>query len=248
MANTAIHGRVIDERGSGIAGLTIRAIDFDPWFNEDDVLGATKTEGDGTFLISYSPDTYRTWKADRNPDLVVQVLGPPQTEPKLFGTRLLHETPEAEDVTDSTHEVGAITIHRNNIEGWLVTHTTLNPAVGNPVALFHHNQITHLIDGAEMFPAVTDAAATATESINLMTLFFDVDNGFISKFTSSFDPFNPPSTGCKQAAETTLEEVLKTKGGKPVNVLVTNLPLSAEDTVTEVAEFFARTAGVRTNA
>ena len=114
MANTAIHGRVIDEQGAGIAGLTVRAIDFDPFFKEDDVLGAGKTEGDGTFLISYSTDAYRAWKADRNPDLVVQVLGPPHTEPKLFGTRLLHETPEAEDVTDSTHEVGTITIHRNN--------------------------------------------------------------------------------------------------------------------------------------
>ncbi|MGC3976589.1 MAG: phospholipase D-like domain-containing protein [Nitrospira sp.] len=248
MANTAIHGRVLDEQGTGIAGLTVRAIDFDPFFNEDDVLGATKTEGDGTFLISYSPDAYRTWKADRNPDLVVQVLGPPHAEPKLFGTRLLHETPEAEDVTDSTHEVGTITIHRKNIEGWLVTHTTLNPAVGDPVALFHHNRITHLIDGAKMFPAVTDAAEAATESINLMTLFFDVNNGFLSKFKSSFDPLNPPSTGCKQAAETTLEEVLKNKGGKPVNILVTNLPLSAEDTVTEVAEFFAQKPGVRTNA
>jgi hypothetical protein len=88
----------------------------------------------------------------------------------------------------------------------------------------------------------------ATESINLMTLFFDVDNDFLTKFKSSFDPLNPPATGCKQAAETTLEEVLKNKGGKPVNVLVTNLPLSAEDTVTEVAEFFAQTPGVRTNA
>ena len=167
MANTAVHGRIIDEHGAGIAGLTIRAIDFDPFFNEDDVLGATKTEGDGTFLISYSPDKYRTWKADRNPDLVVQVLGPTHTDPKQFGTRLLHETPEAEDVTDSTHEVATITIHRNNIEGWLVTHTTLNPAVGDPVALFHHNRITHLIDGAKMFPEVTDAAASASESMSL---------------------------------------------------------------------------------
>ncbi|ULA66699.1 MAG: PLD phosphodiesterase domain-containing protein [Nitrospira sp.] len=248
MSNTAVHGRILDEQGAGIAGLTVRAIDFDPFFNEDDVLGTGKTEGDGTFLVSYSTDAYRTWKADRNPDLVVQVLGPPHAEPKLFGTRLLHETPEAEDVTDSTHEVGTITIHRNNIEGWLVTHTTLNPAVGTPVALYHHNRITHLIDGATMFPAVTDAAAAATETINLMTLFFDVNNGFLTKFKSNFDPLNPPSTGCKQSAETTLEEVLKTKGGKPVNILVTNLPLSAEDTVTEVAEFFAQTPGVSTNA
>ena len=248
MANISIHGRVIDERGAGIAGLTVRALDFDPFFNEDDVLGVGKTEGDGAFLISYSPDAYRTWKADRNPDLVAQIFGPIHTDPALVGTRLLHETKEATDVTDSNHEVGTITIHRNNIEGWLVTHTTLNPSVGNPVALYHHNRITHLIDGAKMFPAVTDAAEGATESINLMTLFFDVDNGFLTKFKSSFNPLNPPTTGCKQAAETTLEEVLKNKGGKPVNILVTNLPLSAEDTVTEVAEFFGQTPGVRTNA
>ena len=134
MANTAIHGRVLDEQGAGIAGLTVRALDFDPFFNKDDVLGAGKTEGDGTFLISYSPDAYRSWKADRNPDLVVQIFGPPHAEPKLFGTRLLHETPEAEDVTDSTHEVSTITIHRKNIEGWLVTHTTLNAAVEDVTA------------------------------------------------------------------------------------------------------------------
>ncbi|MBX3121062.1 MAG: hypothetical protein KF784_18535, partial [Fimbriimonadaceae bacterium] len=76
MANISIHGRVIDERGAGIAGLTVRALDFDPFFSEDDVLGVGKTEGDGTFLISYSPDAYRTWKVDRNPDLVAQIFGP----------------------------------------------------------------------------------------------------------------------------------------------------------------------------
>jgi len=164
MANISIHGRVIDERGAGIAGLTVRALDFDPFFSEDDVLGVGKTEGDGTFLISYSPDAYRTWKVDRNPDLVAQIFGPPNSDPKRFGTRLLHETPEAEDVTDSNHEVGTITIHRNNLDGWLVTHTTLHPASGDPVALFHHNRVTPLIDGATMFPAVTDAAASATEA------------------------------------------------------------------------------------
>jgi hypothetical protein len=80
MANISIHGRVIDERGAGIAGLTVRALDFDPFFSEDDVLGVGKTEGDGTFLISYSPDAYRTWKVDRNPDLVAQIFGPRQAQ------------------------------------------------------------------------------------------------------------------------------------------------------------------------
>ena len=118
MANISIHGRVIDERGAGIAGLTVRALDFDPVFSEDDVLGVGKTEGDGTFLISYSPDAYRTWKVDRNPDLVAQIFGPIHADPALFGTRLLHETKEAKDVTDSNHEVGTITSPRCCYGGW----------------------------------------------------------------------------------------------------------------------------------
>ena len=86
----------------------------------------------------------------------------PERQREKIGTRLLHETPEAKDVTDSNHEVGTITIHRNNIEGWLVTHTTLNPAVGNPVAvrpdvpLFRHARRSHwtIVDWAS-----PDAAA-----------------------------------------------------------------------------------------
>src|SRR5690606_8540496 len=136
-------------------------------------------------------------------------------------------------------------IHRDNIDGWLVTHTTLNPDTAAPVALFRGNKITELVDGAAMFPAVTDAAIAANTSINLMTLFFDVNNNLITKFKSTFNPSNPPSTNCKSEMEATLEEEIKKKaadpGAKLVNVMVTDIPLSADDTVTEVREFFQNT-------
>jgi len=251
MANIGVKGRIVDENGTGIKNLTVRAVDFDPFFNEDDILKSGKTNDQGNFELTYSADAYSLWDVDRDPDIVVQVFGPRQEDPKLFGTRLLHETKEVEDVTDEILDVGVIKIHRDNIDGWLVTHTTLNPETATPVALFQGNEIKHLVDGDTMFPAVTDAAIGANTSINLMTLFFDVNNHLITKFKSDFNPSNPPSANCKSAMEATLEDELLKKAanpaGKLVNVIVTDIPLSANDTATEVREFF-KNKGVNTSA
>ena len=78
MANTGVKGRVVDQNGAGIKDLTIRAVDFDPFFNEDDVLATGKTDADGQFQLSYTADAYSVWKFDRKPDIVVQVFGPSQ--------------------------------------------------------------------------------------------------------------------------------------------------------------------------
>ena len=126
MANTSVVGRVVFAgTNNGIQDLTVTVVDFDPCFNEDDVLARGKTDVDGTFLLTYSPDAYKFWKTDREPDLVVRIYGPRYSDPKLFGTRLLHETKEEEDVTDATLDVGVIQIHPDNIDGWLVTHVIL---------------------------------------------------------------------------------------------------------------------------
>lgn len=249
MANKGVQGRVVEaETGAGIQNITVTAVDFDPWFNEDDILASGKTDGNGSFLLSYPEDKYRLWKVDRNPDIVVQVFGP--------DGRLLFETPEVEDVTVETLDVSEIKIHKNNIEGWLVTNATLNPESGEPVSLFQGNEIRYLVDGDTMFPAVTRAAKEAVSSINLMTLFFDVDNGLITEFVDGFNPLSPPkcketvNESLKQVTKATLEEELKKKAkptdlsqtGIPVNVLVTNLPLSTSDTVAEVREFFEDTS------
>jgi phosphatidylserine/phosphatidylglycerophosphate/cardiolipin synthase-like enzyme len=235
MPNTGVKGRVVDaETGEGIPGLTITVVDFDPFFNEDDVLKKAVIEStDGSFQFVYAEDSYRLWSIDRNPDIVVRV--------SLPNGRLLFESKEVKDVTDNILEIPEIKIHKNSMEGWLVNHTTLNPANGNPVFLFKGNEIKHLVDGDKMFPAVTQAAIDATQSINLMGLFFDVNNGFISMFREEFNDSNPPPSNCKSGMEATLEEVLKNKTAMPVNVMMTNMPLSAEDTVTEVKEFFQNT-------
>ncbi len=250
MANTRVTGRVVFAgTTNGIPDLTVTAVDFDPFFNEDDVLGKVKTDADGRFDINYSPDAYSTWKFDRKPDIVVRVYGPRYSDPKLFGTRLLHETKEQEDVTDATFDAGEIRIHPDNIDGWLVTHATLNPESGTPVFLFDGNAIEYLVDGDKMFPAITDATTGANTSVNLMSLLFEVKTNFITKFKSSFDPLNPPSTNCMDAMEATLEEELIKKAINPsnrlVNVIVNDKPL-IDDTATEVEEFFKLT-GVNAN-
>jgi phosphatidylserine/phosphatidylglycerophosphate/cardiolipin synthase-like enzyme len=250
MANTSVRGQIVDENGAGIQDLTIRAVDFDPFFSEDDVLATGKTGADGRYLLTYQPSAYSVWQADRRPDIVVQVLGPCYADPKLFGHRLLLETPEQEDVAEDVLDIGTLRIHRNAIDGWLVTHTTLNPENGEPVFLFPGNALEALVDGADLFPAVTDAASGANTSINLMSLFFQVDpgeekklqNSLLSKFTSDFNPAQPASP-CRSGIEAQLADVLVAKGfeHKRVNVMVTDLPLSASDTVTEVRRFFKDT-------
>ena len=246
MANKAVKGRVIDTTGSGIQGLTVTAVDFDPFFNEDDVLGSAETDGSGNYLIQYSEDKYSFWKADRQPDIVVQVF--------TAGNRLVFESEEKKNVSDDTLTVPDIKIHRNHLDGWLVTHATLKPEDGTPVALFPQNEITYLIDGGEMFPAVTDAAQAANTSINLMTLNFDVANHLITEFKQGFDPLNPPTENCGGIKEATLEDVLKDKAkdvpngssGLDINVLVSNIPLTASDTVSETRKFFKDT-GIKTS-
>ena len=240
MANTGVKGRIVDaETNNGIPNLTVKVIDFVPLFHEDEVLATGKTNDQGNFQLTYSAEAYNFWRDDIKPNLVVQVLGP--------GNRLLFESEEVEDVAVETLEIPLIKLHSNHLDGWLVTHTTLKPEDGTPVALFKGNKITHLVDGAEMFPAVTQAAIDAQTSINLMTLFFTVDSGLITQFKPTFNHLNPPSSNCKDGKQATLEEELKKKPATmPVNVMVTNVPLSASDTVTEVNKFFKNT-NVKTN-
>ena len=163
-------------------------------FSEDDA-GVGKTEGDGTFLISYSPTPTVPGRLIEIPTSSRKYSARPTRSETLRHAPPLHETPEAEDVTDSNHEVGTITIHRNNLDGWLVTHTTLlHPASGDPVAFFHHNRVTPLIDGATMFPTGDRRRRLGHRSINLAdALFGGVNNGF-TKFKPSFDPLNPRPT------------------------------------------------------
>jgi hypothetical protein len=87
MANKGVKGRIVlfgGQTGTKVDELTVKAIDFDPFFNEDDELASDSPKADGSFDLSYSPEQYSFWKADRNPDIIVQILTP--------DGRLLYET------------------------------------------------------------------------------------------------------------------------------------------------------------
>src|SRR5262249_51341125 len=100
MANSGVKGRVVDETGTGIKDLSVKVIDFDPFFKEDDTLKVGKTDANGNFDLTYTSSDFALWDSQRNPDIVVQIFGPRLADPKQFGTRLLHETKEVEDVVD----------------------------------------------------------------------------------------------------------------------------------------------------
>ena len=175
-----------------------------------------------------------------NPELVVRIYN--------SDFRLLYETKEEKNVTDEILEVEDIAIHKNNIEGWLVTNATLNPAEGKPVAFSTGNKIEYLIDGDTMFPAITDAVVSAQTSINLMTLFFQVDDpksddkneGIITKFKDDFDFADPPKNSCQTGIEYRLGRRTKEKADSiaSVKLLLADIPILASDTVKEAKDYF----------
>lgn len=242
MANTGVKGRIVyagtSDGVQGIKDIEIHAVDYDP-ISGDDHLGSAKTDKDGYFEISYFPsDTYRLWIADRNPDIMLRIYGPSQ--------RLLYETSEYSNVEDTVLNIEEpIEIHEKNVTGWLVTNTTLNPADGTPKRLTQGNQLEYLIDGAIMFPKLTDEVIGAETSINFMNLNIWPSNNLITKFEEDFDFKNPPEgskvlgkrihTILKEKAE----ELFKADEPSKVNVIVNNIYLfDGVDSFDEVKEYF----------
>lgn len=189
MPNTGVRGRLVfagSEPPQGIRGVTVSAFDIDPLI-ADEHLGTAVTDDDGRFTITYTTFAYRTWHGTRNPYIEVRIFGD--------GHRLLWAAPQQDEVQVDVLDVGTIAIHRNNFRvpesataeekrndrSWLVTHTSLDPANFLPIRLTAGNQIEWLVDGAAMFPAVTEAVAGAQRSIKLVNLGFAVDD-LISKF------------------------------------------------------------------
>jgi phosphatidylserine/phosphatidylglycerophosphate/cardiolipin synthase-like enzyme len=252
--NRGVKGRIVfAEAGEPpIPNVAVVAFDIDP-FNADDALGKeVLTTSNGEFTIDYSPDSYRAWIADRKPDIEVRVYGP--------GKRVLWQSEVHENVDVDVLPLDPIKIHRSNFPtsdpadpSWLVCHTSLDPANGTPVRLTTGNEIEWLIDGATMFPALTDAIEGAHSSVRFMNLNFYI-KGLLSKFT--FPPGVPPEQVQPTDVVTVsrLERILKRKAkAQPpvaVNVLVWELEnitdllvklLDKADTADEIRAFFKDT-------
>jgi len=240
MANTSVQGRVVFAgTDKGIKGLAIVAVDFDPLFSEEILNKDSKpvfSDDNGFFSIAYTPDRYRAWVLDRNPDIVVRIYGP--------GLRLLHQTAEHDDVTDSTLTLTTINIHRANIEGWLVTNATLDPtnpnlrADGTPITWTTGNEVVILKDGEKLFPLLTDDINKAGTSIHFMNMNFWLGKNLITKFVPDPPPENVPVNGLR------IHEILKTKAATlaSINILVQDVPLFGRifgaDTDGLVEDFF----------
>jgi len=252
MANRGVKGRLVfAEAGDPpIPNVAVAAFDLDP-FHGDDPLGTeVVTDPNGDFTIQYEPSAYRLWIADRRPDIEVRVFGP--------GRRILWQTEEHSDVSDDILTLDPIRIHRSNFPtadpndpSWLVCHTTLDPANGTPIRLTTGNEIEWLIDGAAMYPTVTEAIEGAQTSVRFMNMNFYI-NGLVSKFV--FPPGVTPDTvkPTDVVKVSRFERILRRKAqqGRDVNVLVWELEnikdllaklLDKADTADEVREFFGPT-------
>jgi phosphatidylserine/phosphatidylglycerophosphate/cardiolipin synthase-like enzyme len=252
MANQGVKGRIVfAEAGDPpIANVTVAAFDIDP-FNADDPLGKeVLTDSNGEFSIVYTPDAYRRWIFDRKPDIELRVYG--------AGKRVLWQSEVHEDVDDAVFSFPPIRIHRNNFPtsdpqdpSWLVCHTSLDPANGTPVRLTTGNEIEWLVDGAAMFPALTDAIEGAQRLVRFMNLNFYI-KGLISKFDfpDNQHPENVNPTDPVKLKR--LERVLKRKaaGGVATHVIVWELEnihdllaklLDKADTADEVRHYFENT-------
>ncbi|CAN5781340.1 hypothetical protein BH18ACI4_BH18ACI4_17370 [soil metagenome] len=257
MAHQRVKGRVIfDDNGLGVPDLDVHVVDVYPI--PDNKLGHAKTDANGDFDLTYSPDDYQRWES-RSPNIRIRICGAVQRQ-------LIDQTFESVSVEILDFTTPPIRIHRNNIgqqdrpdnpasKAWLVTNATLDLLKGDAVNLSEGNTFEHLIDATTLFPRVTDVADQATQSINFMNLNFRIgkdldamrDKDFlITKFTNLPDPAAPvlgqPVNGDK------LHEIMVNKakgvGGQPpipVRVIVADIALKTDDSVEQVNEFFAPT-------
>jgi phosphatidylserine/phosphatidylglycerophosphate/cardiolipin synthase-like enzyme len=156
--NVGLRGRVVDEEGRPLAGLVVDAWDEDVFL--DDPLGATRTDADGRFSLSYSPDAYRGL-VDTRPDIVVRVRD-------RAGIRTLAQSGTFRQARDPVLDVGEMVVARREAEGWRATGGTARDR-----HVSHGNHLEFFVDGQDAFAAALDAVERARREVWLMQLLFE---------------------------------------------------------------------------
>ncbi len=169
MANRGVQGHIVDESGTGIAGLYVTAYDAEALLGDtflpntatqsDPIFpGLVKTGNDGGFSIGYPENAYGL---ETKPDIVLKIYDRVK--------RLIHITPVASDVTDNILNLNEITINRQDAEGFAVT-----LGQGTPQFRSAGNKIEFLIDNAAGWEQITDSVRIATATIHILQLYIDV--------------------------------------------------------------------------
>ncbi|WP_016778842.1 phospholipase D-like domain-containing protein [Anaerophaga thermohalophila] len=177
MANTGVSGRLVNTEGNGIGGLIVVVYDVEA-LDDDVVLGTTTSSGDGNFSVSYSSWSYGWLESE--PDIRIRVFD--------RVARLIYQSDEFENVTDTTLALGNITIPRNDYEGWLVTLLT-----GIHVRI-SQNLITPRIDNKIAWEALMQDVNSAGDIVVALQLYFDVEELFLT-FSSPSQPDQMPGGG-----------------------------------------------------
>lgn len=171
MANTGVSGYVKDSEGNPVK-VWVHAFDVEVSDAPVPMAGAW-TDTSGKYTISYTKWAYGMEHA---PDILLRVYD-------VVG-RLLYESVEYSDVSETIFSAPLITIAVADLKGWLVTLLT-----GSPTLLSQNNLLTPLIDNKRAWEELTKEVKGATVSINSLQLYLDVGKVF-----TVFVPPIPPGS------------------------------------------------------
>jgi phosphatidylserine/phosphatidylglycerophosphate/cardiolipin synthase-like enzyme len=180
--STSLTGRLVNESGTPLAGLTVVVSDESAIGNV--TLKSGVSIGDGTFSLSY------------NADYAAADFGPRTLGIKVFTQarrQLLYQT--RPDTSDQPIALGDLSIAQTEFTGWTVTLGGSADAL--PVR--DGNGIVPLIDDHDAWQHVATSMNNAQSVINVMQLEFDMPGNYVANDTQekpevvlSFgDPFDP---------------------------------------------------------
>ncbi len=160
--STTATGRLVDENGNAWSGLAVVVRDLSPIIESD--LAHGESGADGRFSLSYEADVFVT-----NPTIGTRVLSV-----RVFDRvhRLLLTRDQA-DPSGDTLDLGDVVLRTADVRGFPITH-----GAGTPIALTQGNAVRLLIDNVEAWGHLADSAKTATASIDLMQLGFELPASF----------------------------------------------------------------------
>jgi len=234
MPNTGIKGKVTNENNVGLGGLSVQVFDVD-FLDMEDQIGSTKTLSTGEFAIAYAPSAYG-W-LETKPDLIVRISDP-------VG-RLLFESEEYPNITDTTLDIGQIIIPADVARGWRVTLRQGYPVASapgpsaNPYPLLTQKNLVKLfVDNEAAWKELTQAVQISTQFVHLIQLWFNMGR--------LFTVFAPPTPLIGSATTgTRLEEVLLERNrthGVEVCILLNDIMLDPGllDSVSTVKKYLAQ--------